>query len=61
LLYGGSVRDSACSLGKNISTTLDAYEYYADPTYTNMSMIILSHVGSGKTFPYEENAIYAFV
>ncbi|KAJ3327179.1 hypothetical protein HDU76_012271, partial [Blyttiomyces sp. JEL0837] len=61
--FGGSVHDKEYVYGYNLSTT---YTSLFDPSAvpiekSDVGKIILGHVGNGKTFPYDPQAIYSLV
>ncbi|KAJ3268658.1 hypothetical protein HDU76_011385, partial [Blyttiomyces sp. JEL0837] len=57
LKHGGSIRDWY-SRGTNITTTFD----YDDPSVSDLSKIIISHIGEGEgKFPYDPLGIYTLV
>ncbi|KAJ3304746.1 hypothetical protein HDU76_005138 [Blyttiomyces sp. JEL0837] len=65
LKHGGSVRDWY-SQGMNISTTIgfqyDHINNITDPSVSDMSKIIVSHIGDKEgQFPYDPQGIYALV
>ncbi|KAJ3327384.1 hypothetical protein HDU76_011897 [Blyttiomyces sp. JEL0837] len=67
LLHGGSVTDSSYTFGKNLSTTVDV-NFNGNGVVpaglsdqTDLGKLILSHIGSGKSFEYDPLGIYTVV